>query len=110
VRRPRELLAAATRWTARRFRTSQPDQSWQHRAWAYYDSTPEVRFAAAWIGNAMGRGWLFAGTRDKDGTVKPPPNSHRAPELVVSIARPVPPEGALTSAPVFDTLLFRTLF
>ena len=34
-----------------------------------------VRFAATWIGNAMGKGWLFAGTRDKDGTVKPLPDS-----------------------------------
>src|SRR4051812_42306540 len=53
---PKEHL----RGTARRFRTSQPDQSWQQRAWSYYDSTPEVRFAATWIGNAMGKGRLFA--------------------------------------------------
>ncbi|MEU4406203.1 hypothetical protein AB0F88_16905 [Streptosporangium sp. NPDC023963] len=82
----RELVAAAQRWTARRFRTAQPDQTWQHRAWSYYDNTPEVRFAATWIGNAMGKARLFAGVRDKDGTVTPLPDSHRASELVASIA------------------------
>ncbi|MER6828876.1 hypothetical protein ABT352_23045 [Streptosporangium sp. NPDC000563] len=82
----RELVAAAQRWTQRRFRAAQPDQSWQHRAWSYYDTTPEVRFASKWIGNAMGKGRLFAGVRDDDGTVKPLPDSHRASELVASIA------------------------
>ncbi|MFF3441780.1 hypothetical protein [Streptosporangium sp. NPDC002721] len=82
----RELVAAAQRWTARRFRTAQPDQTWQHRAWSYYDNTPEVRFAATWIGNAMGKARLFAGARDKDGTVTPLPDSHRASELVASVA------------------------
>jgi len=86
VRKPRELVAAAQRWAARRFRITQPDQSWQHRAWSYYDTTPEVRFASKWIGNAMGKGRLFAGVRDEDGTVKPLPDSHRASELVASIA------------------------
>ncbi|MEU7894218.1 hypothetical protein AB0B45_15315 [Nonomuraea sp. NPDC049152] len=83
----RDLVAAAQRWTVRRFRhqVAEPDQSWQHSAWGYYDNTPEVRFAAAWIGNAMGKGRLFAGRRDDDGTVKPYPDSHRAAELVASI-------------------------
>ncbi|GAA2697358.1 hypothetical protein [Nonomuraea recticatena] len=84
----REIVAAAQRWTVKRFRSqvAEPDQSWQHRAWAYYDNTPEVRFAAGWIGNAMGKGRLIAGSRDSDGTVKPYPDSHRAAELVASIA------------------------
>ncbi|MFI9591196.1 hypothetical protein [Nonomuraea sp. NPDC052265] len=86
MRAPRELVAAAQRWAVRRFRTAQPDQSWQHRAWGYYDNTPEVRFAATWIGNALGKGRLFAGVRDTDGTVKPLPDSHRASELVASVA------------------------
>ncbi|WP_433355784.1 hypothetical protein ACQP25_17795 [Microtetraspora malaysiensis] len=43
------LAAAAFRWTACR-----PGfQAWQRQAWAYYDSTPEMRYAATWIGNAM---------------------------------------------------------
>ncbi|MFF3665457.1 hypothetical protein [Microtetraspora malaysiensis] len=84
----RTLVAAAARWTARRFgfQVSAPDQTWQRQAWAYYDSTPEVRFAATWIGNAMSKGRLFAGRRAEDGTVDLLPPEHRASQLVASIA------------------------
>lgn len=64
----------------------QQDTSWQDIAWGYYDDTPEVRFAATWIGNSMGRARLFAGIRQDDGTVTPVPPDHRAARLVASIA------------------------
>ncbi|MCC5580966.1 hypothetical protein IMZ11_35670 [Microtetraspora sp. AC03309] len=84
----RSLAAAAARWTARRFgyQATQPNQTWQRQAWAYYDSTPEVRYAATWIGNAMSKGRLIAGRRAMDGTVDPLPAEHRASQLVASIA------------------------
>ncbi len=84
----RELAAAAARWTTRRFRgqAQAPDQSWQHTAWAFYDTVPEVRFAATWVANAMSKARLIAGVRAPDGTVDPLPDSHRAAELVATIA------------------------
>jgi len=84
----RELAAAAARWTSRRFRrqAQAPDQSWQHQAWSFYESVPEVRFAATWVGNAMSKARLIAGRRGPDGTVDPLPDGHRASELVATIA------------------------
>ncbi|MET7720668.1 hypothetical protein [Streptomyces mirabilis] len=85
--RPRaELTASAARYTARRLRAKPVDGSWQERAWLFYDETPEVRFAARWYSNAMGRAKLFAGRRDKEGNVVPLPPGHRASELVAEIA------------------------
>ncbi|HLL33858.1 MAG TPA: hypothetical protein VK545_08185, partial [Streptomyces sp.] len=84
--RPRDLVAAATRYTSRKVRTRQVNQSWQHRAWQLYDDTPEVRFAATWVANAMSGATLFAGRRAGDGTIERAPDNHRAAELVASIA------------------------
>ncbi|MFF1468040.1 hypothetical protein [Streptomyces mirabilis] len=85
--RPRgELTASAARYTARRLRTKPVDGSWQERAWLFYDETPEVRFAARWYSNAMGRALLFAGRRDEEGKVVPLPAEHRASQLVAEIA------------------------
>lgn len=82
---PARLTAAGSRYTQRRGRTKPVDQAWQTRAWSHF-ATPEVRFVASWIGNAMSRARLFAGTRGPDGQVTPLPPSHRASELVAGIA------------------------
>jgi hypothetical protein len=84
----RSLVAAATRWTTRSLRSQgkQQNSGWQHQAWGFYDSTPEMRFAAGWIGNAMGKGRLIAGVRASDGTVDPLPETHRAAQLVATVA------------------------
>jgi hypothetical protein len=82
------LTAAATRFTTRKFtgRGVAVDQSWQQRAWAFYDTCPEVRFAATWISNAMSAARLFAGRRAADGTIEAAPDGHKATELVTGIA------------------------
>ncbi|MFI7467446.1 hypothetical protein [Nonomuraea sp. NPDC049646] len=82
------LTAAAARFTNRTLKGAlqRIDQSWQERAWAFYDTTPEVRFAATWIGNALSGARLFAGRRADDGTIEPAPDDHRATELVSGIA------------------------
>lgn len=82
----RELVAAASRYTTRRLRSKPVDQGWQERAWAHFDAVPEVRFAATWISNAMGRATLYAARRGDDGTIEPAPAGHRATELVSTIA------------------------
>lgn len=82
----RELVAAASRYTSRRIRAKPVDQSWQERAWAFYDAVPEVRFAATWIANAMSGARLYAGRRNDEGKIEPLPPEHRASQLVASIA------------------------
>ncbi|MCX5326288.1 hypothetical protein [Streptomyces sp. NBC_00120] len=83
----REITAAASRYTSRKIRgKGAGDQSWQQRAYDMYHQVPEVRFAAAWIGNAMSGARLFAGRRADDGTIEPAPPDHRASEIVAQIA------------------------
>lgn len=82
----RELTAAAARYTSRKIRTRPIDQSWQERAWSFYDTTPEVRFAANWTANAMSGALLYAGYRDEDGTIQRAADDHPASRLVAQIA------------------------
>ncbi|MGA5202791.1 hypothetical protein [Streptomyces variegatus] len=82
----RELTAAASRYTSRKIRTRPVDQSWQERAWSFYDTTPEVRFAANWTANAMSGALLYAGFRGEDGTIERAPDDHPASRLVAQLA------------------------
>lgn len=87
----RALTAAAARYTARKTKRSSADSTtnagWQQRAWQFYDTTPEVRFAAQWISAAMGSATLYAGRRADDGvTIEPAPDNHPASEIVAAIA------------------------
>ncbi|MFF1834225.1 hypothetical protein ACFVXE_08470 [Streptomyces sp. NPDC058231] len=83
----REITAAASRYTARKIQgKGAGNQAWQGRSYDMYHRVPEVRFAAAWIGNAMSAGRLFAGRRAEDGSVERAPTGHRASEIVSQIA------------------------
>ncbi|MBK3596729.1 hypothetical protein, partial [Streptomyces sp. MBT51] len=84
----RNLTAAAARFTTRTAKTTaqNPTRAQQQAAWSFYKSTPEVRFFANWIGNAMSGARLYAGRRRPDGTIEPAPDNHRAAELVATIA------------------------
>lgn len=42
-------------------------ENWQKEAWDFYDNTPELRYAASWIGNAMSRVILRPGEVDGEG-------------------------------------------
>lgn len=56
---PNALVASAALLSKRRLPI--PDvEGWQKEAWAFYDSTPEVRFAVSWLSNALGRCRLMA--------------------------------------------------
>ena len=55
-------------------------------AWDMYDTVPEVGTYADWVSNAMSGAILFAGVRGADGNVLPLPETHRASELVASVA------------------------
>jgi hypothetical protein len=94
-----ELTAAASRYTSRKIRArGQGDQPWQARAYDMYHLVPEVRFAASWIGNAMGGARLFAGRRADDGTIQPAPDDHRASEIVAQIAGGPDGQGKMLNA------------
>lgn len=88
----RVITAAASRYTSRKLKSGggqakAPDSGWQERAWAFYDSTPEVRFAAQWISGAMSAATLYAGYLADDGkTIEPAPENSRAAEIVAAIA------------------------
>lgn len=85
----RVITAAASRYTSRKLKgsTKQPDQGWQARAWTFYDTTPEVRFAAQWVSGAMSAATLYAGRLADDGkTVEQVPDDHPAAEIVAQIA------------------------
>ncbi|MGV2914557.1 hypothetical protein [Streptomyces alfalfae] len=85
----RVITAAASRYTSRKIKgqTKAPDQGWQERAWTFYDTTPEVRFAAQWISGAMSAATLYAGYIADDGkTIEPAPEDSRAAEIVSAIA------------------------
>lgn len=85
----RVITAAASRYTSRKLKgqSKTPDQGWQERAWAFYDTTPEVRFAAQWISGAMSAATLYAGYLGDDGkTIEPAPEDSRAAEIVSAIA------------------------
>ncbi|MFF4391452.1 hypothetical protein ACFY0G_32385 [Streptomyces sp. NPDC001552] len=83
----RAITAASSRYTARKIRgKGTTEQPWQPRSFDMYHLVPEVRFAASWMGNAMGRARLFAGRRADDGTIEPAPEGHRAHEVVSQIA------------------------
>ncbi|MCM1964847.1 hypothetical protein [Streptomyces sp. G1] len=84
--RPREVTAAASRYTSRRIKAKPVDQSWQTRAWDHYGRVPEVAFVASFTSHAMTGVRLFAARRAADGTIEPAPDDHRASQLVASIA------------------------
>jgi hypothetical protein len=85
-RQRRELTAAAARYTARKIRARPVDQSWQKRAWDFYKTTPEVRFAANWTSNAMSGALLYAGYREDDNSISRVDDNETAAQLVASVA------------------------
>jgi hypothetical protein len=84
----RQLTAAAARFTSRKLgrQTTSTGGGWQENAWDLFGVIPEVRFAATWIGNAMGGARLYAGRRLEDGTVEKAPDGHPAAEIVSQVA------------------------
>lgn len=62
------------------------NDSWQSEAWSFYQTTPEVRFAAQYIAQALSAVRLFAGIRQPDNTIVPAPDDHPASLLVEQIA------------------------
>ena len=44
---------------------SRQDSGWQSEAWGFYDSVPELRYAADWVGNLLSQALLIAMERIK---------------------------------------------
>lgn len=82
-----ELSAAARRFLAsKNSRGTAVNASWQNEAWGHFQVTPEVRYGASWMGNAMSGARLIAARRLPNGTIEEAPDNSRAAELVRSIA------------------------
>lgn len=47
-------------------------RDWQQRAWEYYDTVGELRFATQWISNALSRCRLYVGMPNEDGDTPDP--------------------------------------
>lgn len=112
VPRWNSLVAAAQVMTApnvnlRRAGFHRPT-GWQADAWDYYDSIGELRFAAAWISNAMSRVNLIAAAGpaapgDEPTPIDPAnpeftPVQRRAAELVATIAGGVSTQGQILAS------------
>lgn len=63
------FVASAAAFTGKSERIYRGVSSWQADAWAFYDTTPELRFAAGWIGNALSRCILAPGEIDELGSI-----------------------------------------
>jgi len=64
---PQPLLASAVLVKQSQLRTVPDMREWQGRAWEYYDTVGELRFACQWISNALSRCRLYVGVPDDDG-------------------------------------------
>lgn len=87
----RTLTAAAQRFTRKltakkTTTTGTGNNGWQQEAWSMYETVPETRFVANWIGDASGAARLYAGRRGEDGTVEALPDEHPAAQIVSEIA------------------------
>lgn len=51
-------------------RRSGTTRQWQERAWHYYDTTGELRYAATWFGNALSRATLRPARRNAKGEIE----------------------------------------
>jgi hypothetical protein len=67
------IIASAVLVSQSQVRRVVRQQDWQTRAWGYYDSVGELRFATTWLANALSRSRLFVGTPDPNGEGDPTP-------------------------------------
>jgi hypothetical protein len=84
----REIVGAAARFAGRKITSRGPDQTWQQQAWSFYGDgdTPEVGFAANWVGNGLSRCKLFGGRKLPGGDIEEVDEDHPVAEIVRQIA------------------------
>jgi hypothetical protein len=63
---PTAIVASAQVLSEQRLPIPEPAR-WQADAWGFYETTPEVRFAAGWLENALGRCRIYAARSGADG-------------------------------------------
>lgn len=78
---PNSLLASARLLNARKGAIAKPTE-WSEEAWGYYDTTPELRFACSWYGNALSRCRLVLAKRGGPGE-DPTPLDANDPRLAL---------------------------
>lgn len=75
--RPGPAIASAARLTRRQFSRIRT-LDWQKQAWEYYDTLPELRYVANWLGQACSQARLYVGRVDPDGSSDPAPVTDNA--------------------------------
>lgn len=68
---PLDSLTAAAYEVPKGDRQGVQRMAWQDEAWAFYDTTGELRYASAWFANAVSRATLIASKPDKDDVLRP---------------------------------------
>lgn len=69
--RPAALLASAVLVRQSQVRAIPDQREWQLRAWEFFDTVGELRFASQWISNALSRCTLHVGIRSDDSRAEP---------------------------------------
>jgi hypothetical protein len=69
--RPATLLASAVLVRQSQIRAIPEEREWQLRAWEFFDSVGELRFASQWISNALSRCTLHVGVMSDDSRAEP---------------------------------------
>lgn len=80
------ITAAASRILGKKKSSGKDVSGLQSLAWDQFDAVPEVGTYADWVSNTLAGAQLFAGKRGPDGDVERLPDTHRASELVQSMA------------------------
>lgn len=94
-----EALSAAARILRRNINDQPAPEGWAATAWAFRNSTGELRHAETWLGNSMGRARLIAARREKPGAEPEPlEEGHPASEAVAELAGGVGGQSALLRA------------
>ena len=68
---PLDSLTAAAYEVPKGDRQGVQRMAWQDEAWAFYDTTGELRYASAWFANAVSRATLIASKPDEDDVLRP---------------------------------------
>ena len=74
------MIASAVLVKQSQLRAIPEQRDWMTAAWGYYDRVGELRFAAAWMSNALSRCRLYVGTYDEDGGSDPDPIKDGEPD------------------------------
>jgi hypothetical protein len=84
--RPVKAVTAAAKILRPTIEDAPRDEHWHDEAWAFRDTTGELRFAELWLANSLSRVRLIAAQRPEPGSEPEPITSGPAADLVAELA------------------------